>query len=221
MISIQHGRTTYYCMNRLMLKCLISTLFSIVLIFLGPVQAEEKRHHEAHEHGVAHLNMALEGNNLYIEFTSPAANIVGFEHHPRTHDQKDAVKNAVKKLTEGDALFILSVGSESRLVKSSVDTDIDKDADFHSESGHGHGEKEHHDQEEHHDKEHGEADEHERHSEFKAEYHFVCKKPDKLSQIDVKLFGVFPGIEHIKVQLITETKQTAVELTAKKNRISL
>jgi hypothetical protein len=204
-----------------MFKCLISTLFSIVLIFLGPVQAEEKRHHEAHEHGVAHLNVALEGNDLYIEFTSPAANIVGFEHQPRTHNQKDAVKAAVSKLHEGDVLFTLSAGSKSKLVKSSVVTDIDKDTDHHSESEHVHGEKGHHGQGQHHNKKNSQTDEHERHSEFKAEYHFVCKKPDRLLQIDVKLFSVFPGIEHIEVQLLTETKQTAVELTAKKNRISL
>jgi hypothetical protein len=204
-----------------MFKCLISTLLSIVLIFLGPVQAEEKRHHEAHEHGVAHLNVALEGNDLYIEFTSPAANIVGFEHQPRTHNQKDAVKSAVSTLHEGNALFILSSGSESKLMNSSVDTDIDKDSDSHSESEHAHGEKGHHEQGQHHVKKNSQADEHERHTEFKAEYHFVCKKPDRLSQINVKLFSVFPGIEHIEVQLLTETKQTAVELTAKKNRISL
>ena len=189
-----------------------------VLIVLGGNQirlrAEEYRHHEAHEHGVAILNLALEGNDLYIEFTSPAANIVGFEHHPRTNEQRNVVKAAVNRLQEGDALFILSAGSQSKLMKSSVDTNIDKDTDNHSVSEHAHGEDEHH------DKEHGKADGQDRHSEFKAEYHFVFKKPDRLSQIDVKLFGVFPGIEHIEVQLITETKQTAVELTAKKNKIS-
>jgi len=185
------------------------------------IRAETYRHHEAHEHGVAHLNVALEGNDLYMEFTSPAANIVGFEHHPRTHDQKDAVKGAANKLQEGDALFILSAESESKLVKSRVDTDIDKDADHHSESGHTPGEEGHHGQVEHHDIDHRETDGHARHSEFKAVYHFVCNKPDKLLQIDVRLFRVFPGIEHIEVQLLNETKQTAVELTAKKNKISL
>jgi hypothetical protein len=204
-----------------MFKCLILALFSIVIISSGPVQAEEKRHHEAHEHGVAHLNLAIEGNNVYIEFSSPAANIVGFEYHPRTHEQKKAVKDAINKLQEGASLFLLSSKSESQLVKSIVDTDIDKDADHHSESGHGHAEKGHHDQEEHHGNKHGEADEHDRHSEFKAEYHFVCKKPDRLAQIDVRLFHVFPGIEHIEVQLLNETKQTAMELTEKKNKISL
>ena len=207
------------------IKYVMAALFSIAVIGSGftfsEVLAEEYHHHEAHEHGVASLNVAIEGNNIYIEFSSPAANIVGFEHHPRTREQKDAVKNAVNKLQTGDALFIFPAGSESKLVKSSVDTDIDKDTDNHSVSEHAHSEEGHHGQEEHRNKEHNEADEHERHSEFKAEYHFVCKKRGRLSQIDVKLFSFFSGIEHIEVQLITETKQTAVELTAKKNKISL
>ena len=64
------------------------------------------------------------------------------------------------------------------------------------------------------------ADKHESHSEFKAEYHFVCKNPDRLSEIDVNLFHVFPGIEHIEVQLLTGTGQTALELTPKKKKIT-
>jgi hypothetical protein len=127
----------------------------------------------------------------------------------------------VNKLQKGDALFILSAKSESKLVQSSVDTDIDKDADHHSEEEHAHSEEEHHGHEDKHAEDHGEADGHERHSDFKAEYHFVCQKPDRLSQIEVMLFGTFPGIEHIEVQLLNETKQSAMELTAKKNKISL
>ena len=200
---------------------LLTIVFTSLVLTHSETQAEETRHHEAHEHGVATLNVAVEGNNIYIEFSSPAANIVGFEHHPRTHEQKHAVEEAVKTLQAGDALFILSGGSNSRMVKSKVDTDINEDTDHHTESEHGHAEEKHHGKEEHHDKEHSEADEHERHSEFTAEYHFVCKNPNKLSQIDVMLFQVFPGIEHIEVQLLTETKQTAVELTAKENKIKL
>ena len=62
-------------------------------------------------------------------------------------------------------------------------------------------------------------DKHESHSEFRAEYHFVCKKPEKLASVDVMLFNVFSGIEHIEVQLLTVTKKTALELTAKKKKI--
>ena len=200
-------------------------IISVVLALglrLPQVQADDQRHHEAHVHGVAHMNVAFEGNNLYIELSSPAANIVGFEHHPRTEKQKAAVKTAIESLEAGEKLFALPAGTGSRLVKSNVQTDIQTDSDHesgqtqaqdHAEAGknakvekHRHGE--------HHD-----ADDHERHSEFKAEYHFVCKMPQKLTLIEVKLFRIFPGIEHIEVQLLTDTKQTALELTAKKNKI--
>lgn len=216
-----YGRGDYDYPNRFIFNCLISCLLAIILISSRPVLAGENRHHAAHVHGVAHLNIAIEGNNIYIEFFSPAANIVGFEHHPRTHEQKNAVKEAVNKLRAGASLFLLSAKSESRLVNSSVNADIDEDADHHSESEHDHAKNENHDKEDHTDKEHSEADEHESHSEFEAEYHFICKKPDRLSQVDVRLFQVFPGIEHIEVQLLNGTTQTAIELTAKKDKISL
>jgi hypothetical protein len=196
-------------------------------------QAGEQRHHDAHVHGIAHLNAAVEGTSLHLEFTSPAANIVGFEHQPRTPEQKDGVRNAIEKLEDGSKLFILSPEAQCRLSKSSVKTDIEHDAEHEKEHEHkkdAHHEKEHeheHEKDAHHGKDedkghkhHEESeDEHARHSEFHSEYRFVCKNPGKLSQMDVMLIQAFPGIEHIEVQLLTETKQTAQELTAQSHRI--
>ena len=64
-----------------MKRCLKILLSIIAIVWaVGPrlfcIQAAEYRHHEAHEHGVAHMNVAVERNELYIEFISPAANIV-------------------------------------------------------------------------------------------------------------------------------------------------
>jgi hypothetical protein len=184
--------------------------------------AASHRHHAAHEHGVAHLNVALDGDHLYIEFSSPAANIVGFEHHPRTQKQKAAVADALKKLAQGKTLFLLSPESSSQMVAADVHTDIEHHADAHEKTGHTGEDAHHHAEKETHEHtgEHHEADENERHSDFKATYHFVCKKPKKLSKIAVRLFNIFPGIEHIQVQLLAGTKQTAMELTAKKHTIS-
>ena len=186
--------------------------------------AGEQRHHDAHVHGIAHLNAAVEGTSIHLEFTSPSANIVGFEYQPRTPEQKDSVRNAIEKLEDGSTLFMPSPEAQCRLSKSSVKTDIehhdghDADAEHkHEHEKDTHHEKEHeHEKDEHH-KEH--ENEHARHSEFHSEYQFVCKNPGKLSQMDVMLIQSFPGIEHIEVQLLTEKKQTAQELTAKNHRI--
>ena len=203
------------------LTWLIVALSIVPVLVVSALQAEEYRHHEAHEHGVASLNLAIDGKNLQIEFSSPAANIVGFEHHPRTEKQKAAVKKAMKLLENGDALFTLFRESEGRLVKSDVHTDIDQHGGDDHDSEHS-DEKRPHDQNAgQHGKEHSEADEHQRHSEFKANYHFICNKPNKLKHISVLLFKVFPGIEHIEVQLLTPKKQTGMELTADNNRIPL
>ena len=110
-----------------LLSGLIILLFALIFVFVcgtnvPKVLAEEYRHHKAHAHGVAHLNVAVEGNDLYIELFSPAANIVGFEHHPRTEKQKAAVNKAIEKLQAGEALFVFSPGAEGKLTKSKVDT---------------------------------------------------------------------------------------------------
>jgi hypothetical protein len=180
-------------------------------------QAGEQRHHDAHVHGVAHLNAAVEGTSLHLEFTSPAANIVGFEHEPRTPEQKDDVINAIEKLEDGSKLFIPSPEAQCQLSKSSVKTDIEHDAEHkHEHEKDAHHEKGKDNVQEHHEEN---EDEHARHSEFHSEYQFVCKNPGKLSQMDVMLIQSFPGIEHIEVQLLTKTKQTAQELTAQSHRI--
>ena len=199
-----------------MIKGPIKLLFAAGLVFLQivavqTVRAGEKRQHEAHEHGVAHLNVALEGSNLAIEFSSPAANVVGFEHPPRTQAQRDRVKEAKKILEAAETLFRLPAKVQARLAKSSVDTNIDRDSADASEGEHAHKQAK-----VDHDHEHG----HEPHSDFKAEYHFICTKPDKLAYLDVMLFQVFPGIEHIEVQILTDTGQTARELNAKDYRIT-
>lgn len=190
-------------------KYLLSSVTIIVVMATGPllstIQAGEHHHHDAHVHGVAHLNVALEGNDLYIELTSPAANIVGFEHDPRTQNQEGAVQEAIKQLKKGPRLFIQSSGAACQMVEAKVDTDME-----------GHNG---HDTEPEYTNQSHKADAHSSHAEFVAEYHFVCKKPEKLAQMDVKLLEIFPGIEHIVVQLLTETKQTAVKLTEKSHKI--
>jgi hypothetical protein len=183
-------------------------------------QAEEVRHHEAHVHGVAHMNVAVEGDTVHIEFSSPTANIVGFEHHPETAEQKNAIEASIEKLKAGDKLFKLSPKAQAKLEKSVVDTDIANGSHSESHAGHGDEHDKHHQDEKMHGKEDHHADEHDRHSDFKTEYRFVCKRPEKLAHIEVMLFDIFPGIEQIEVQILTETTQTALELTVKKHKIA-
>jgi len=85
----------------------------------------------------------------------------------------------------------------------------------------------HHDDHEHHDehKGHDHHDDHEGHSsshgEFTVEYHFECSDIAKLDEINTNWFSHFPNTESIKVNVLTDTKQAAMQLSKGESKISL
>jgi hypothetical protein len=181
----------------------------LALLPAGIALADEAEHreHGPHEHGVAELNVALDGNELWIELSSPAVNIVGFEHAPGSAEQKAAVHDATETLKDGARVFGISADASCLLAEAKVTTDIE------------HPGNEHHDDAD----EHGEEDEHagEAHSEFQASYRFDCATPDALKQLEVHLFELFPGTEEIEAQVISGAGQTGAELTAAAPNLSL
>ncbi len=181
----------------------------------------EKRQHDAHVHGIAALNLALEGQEVHVELNSPAANIVGFEHAPSSEADHAALDKAVATLKDGDRLFRFNAEAGCRMEKADVtstllDEEHDEHGDKHAsahdhekEDGHGHEKLEH---EEH--AHEGHEQEGETHSDIEAAYHFECEQPGKLKNLTVELFEAFPGTEKLKVQYVIESKQGAADLTA-------
>lgn len=159
----------------------------------------EKRHAESHEHGAAELAIALDGNQLIAEFTSPGMNIVGFEYEARDADEIAAVKAAVEKLGLGAELIELK-GAGCSLSEADVEAE-GLLAEAHDD--------EHH-EDEHHEDEH-EGDE--SHAEFEAKYSFDCTAPGQLTGVSVGFFEQWPGIEEIKVVFLSDDHQISAELT--------
>ena len=62
--------------------------FALGVLLSRPTAAEELEQHPPHEHGKVTINAALEGNQLVIEFDSPAINVVGFEHEQGAGSQE-------------------------------------------------------------------------------------------------------------------------------------
>ncbi|MEM9138552.1 MAG: DUF2796 domain-containing protein, partial [Pseudomonadota bacterium] len=71
-------------------------------LLAAPGLAAEQK---AHEHGHGTLNVVAAGGALQIELIVPGADIVGFEHEPKTDADKKAVRDAVAKLEDGVVLF--------------------------------------------------------------------------------------------------------------------
>ena len=64
------------------------TLGVSLLIFSFDLGAAEKRHHDAHVHGVAEINIAVEGAKATVEFRAPAESLMGFEHEAKSESDK-------------------------------------------------------------------------------------------------------------------------------------
>lgn len=147
----------------------------------------------AHEHGVAKLNAALDGNTLELELDSPAMNLVGFEHAANSDADKAKVAAVRQQLEQPLTLFALAAAAgckeDAQALESPLFGDAAKADDDGDEHEHGH-----------------------QHSDIGAHYQLNCAAPEKLTQIDLApLFKAFPATQKINVQLIGPNGQKGVE----------
>lgn len=167
----------------------------LVLMTLTAGASAQHREHGAHVHGEATLHLIAVGTELQIEFNSPAINIIGFEHPPRTPEQSQAVSDATQQLEHADTLLTLQ-GSGCEISAAETATE-----GFDS-SGHSHShEHEHHDHNHH------------GHASFTATYLFVCDSEDSLSGITLTAFDHYPGIDLIRVEWVLSGRQGAAQLS--------
>lgn len=193
---------------------IITGVFLVKLIVLSALAfAEEHEHRQlgVHEHGVGQLNVALEDASLYIEFVSPAMNIVGFEHAPNNPEQEKAVQQAKQTLEDGNQMFSLPPEAQCELAATELETDMGGVEDAHDH------EAEHEAEDHVHESEHDD----EVHSEFYVSYEFRCANPASLTHIDVQLFELFPTKEELQVQTITGKGQTSGTLNPASTRLAL
>lgn len=136
---------------------------------------------DKHVHGEANLYIVLDDTDkVLVEFESPAANIIGFEHAPRTDKQHATIAHAIKELQSYQTLIDFPKGN-CQLLNAKVTSpftaeeaheehdhhDKHKHDDHKAHDKHNHEEHDHH---EHHD-EHEEHDHHEHHDEHKHAHH--------------------------------------------------
>ncbi|AZD32091.1 DUF2796 domain-containing protein [Pseudomonas chlororaphis] len=180
------------------------------LLPLAIAQAAEHDHdHEhgslgAHEHGVARLNAALDGQTLELELESPAMNLVGFEHAASTDADKAKVAAVRAQLEKPLALFSLPPAAGCVVAQQELESPLfgDKPEDHdedHDDAKNASGHEHHHE-----------------HSEIHAHYQFTCATPGALKSLDLAgVFKTFPATQKIQVQLISPSGQQGVEATSK------
>lgn len=174
-----------------------------MLVWTAAAVAHEDSHghgHGVHEHGVSDMTLVVEGRLVEMELESPAANLIGFEHRPRDAKQQAMLDRAVESLNDGATLFGFDpAAADCRQVRvillSSLLHEDDED-DHHDHHGHDHD-----------------------HADIFAAWRFECAG-GALRGIDLgSLFNRFPGIERVRVQVATDSGQTARDLTAGSSRL--
>jgi hypothetical protein len=188
-------------------SCLAAALMAATLP-LGAHEAGGYRQLDAHVHGEARLDLVAEGTEVQIALTSPAANLVGFEHAPANAAERERLSEALATLKQGERLFRLTPAAECRLEEAVVDTPLAGGKVHDHEKDHEHD----HDHEDDHDNEHehGHA---EAHADVDATYRFTCARPDRVEGVEVMLFDAFPGTARLRVQYVTEQGQGGADLT--------
>lgn len=183
-----------------MRRLLLALPFALLPLAVAHAHDEHDHAHGtlgAHEHGVAKLNVVLDGNALELELDSPAMNVVGFEHVAASEADKAKVAAARQQLEQPLKLFGMAQAAgcvvdsqelESPLFGDAAHPDDDDDGDEHE---HGH-----------------------QHADVHAHYQFTCATPAKLTQLDLgPLFKTFPQTQKVNVQLIGPNGQKGVETT--------
>jgi hypothetical protein len=162
---------------------------------------DEHREFDSHEHGTAELTIAWIGNEVAIELQTPAFNIVGFEHAPTSEAERELLDESLAALQAGNLLLIRDPEAECNVIEATVHAEMEEEeetAETHDET------------------------EAESHSDIEVVYHFQCQQPDRIESLDAsELFAYFPNFEQLHAQWVSETEQSAKELTPQDPRLPL
>ena len=168
---------------------------TVVLLVFAAVGATAAETHDAHEHGAAEIELAVEGAEVVVNFASPLYNLVGFEHAP--HDEADREAVAAARALLDDPANLAAFHADAGCM--AVDTDVHWGAaDAAQEDEHdAHGDE--------HD---AHADEHEAHEDEPEEQHadvtvairYSCDQPDRLASLTVTAFESFERLEEVEVR---------------------
>jgi hypothetical protein len=175
---------------------------------------------DAHVHGRAALQVAVDGSSLSLELTTPLDNLIGFEHAPRNEKQRAAVRTMAERLRKPEALFAPSAEAGCKPGPVTLQSDVLEPALLSAEGGQtstaqpsGAGGKKG-------ETRASESKGKEEHAALSARFVYHCDRAERLSNLEVRLFDVFPGVRRLDVEVAGPRKQVAARLTSKSRRVT-
>ena len=169
---------------------------------LAPLPASAADNPGAHQHGHAELQIAIDTNSADVFLRSPAYNLLGFEHQPRTKQQHQQLAD-LEQWAASTPLINIEDGSCN--VEEAIFHSSWPKASSHQES-HAH-DREHHEHEDQDNREHG-------HSDIEITQSLTCDGLADHQTLATPLMDRFPALEHLDVQWIGPGGQGATRLEA-------
>lgn len=169
----------------------------VTLLVLAPLTAMSQ---QPHQHGVLELNLALEERDLLMEVTWPLYDLAGFEHWPPRNDaEQDSFDRSVGVVSDSRSVFSLAAQAKCKIKDIQTPPPQQNDG-VNDETDLVDGTL-------------NSGDDGEAHVNMTVSYRFKCKSPDELAEIRVHLFRLFPAVQSIQANLVTDSAQTFQELT--------
>jgi hypothetical protein len=159
------------------------------------VSAQSRPTPKAHTHGLATLDIAIEGRTGVLRFAAPAEDIYGFERAPRTAAERQQREAALARLrTRFAELVIFEASLGCRITSTSLTDAVDRAAEH--DRAHAAGR----------DRDHEHEDE-AGHAEVTADYALACTRPPAGRDIRFGITRAFPSVRTVQVQLLSDDRQ--------------
>lgn len=162
----------------------------------------------AHVHGLALLDVALDGGRLQLDLEATAHDLVGFERAPRDEAERAKLEATRRVLLDHARLWQFNVAAGCVAEAPVLEVPGTPGGGAAKAHGHDHG--------------HGDGQAQEKtHGDWRVRYRFQCRNPEALRAIDTGLFAAFPAIESVRVQLIDASGARAASLGPAQPRLVL
>jgi hypothetical protein len=182
---------------------------SLALLAIN-VQAEQS----AHLHGLAQLDIAVDGKAIELNLHITASDVFGFEHAPKTAEQKRKVADGKALVTRASNWLELPVGCKAQPVGIVTWLPGAKVAEH---DNHDHDHKNEHDHHDHGKDDHAQHEHADVHADLELALQLKCSTPPKA--LSIKLLKSLPALSTLKVQWLNGNQQGGTELISGGNAV--
>lgn len=171
----------------------------MTLICAGLCMADATAAGHAHVHGVARIDIAIEAKQVSLHLETPMANVLGFEHAPRTAAERAQARAALEQLQTGARWWRIDPAAQCVVSQVQIDADALRQTDA-AKTG---------------------AQAPDEHADIDADYVFTCADAARAATIEVGVFKDWPHLHRIDVQVAGPRGQFKRTLDPAHDRLEL